>query len=154
MTDKRLVKEVVIEELKDSDMFLVEINISQGNSISIVVDAVGGVSIGTCIKLSKSIEGQLDRESEDFELSVMSAGIGQEFKVLGQYHKNLGNQVELLTISGNKAKGKLIEVTDTDIQVEIESMEKVEGKKKKQLVLSTVRYSFEEIKSIKDIITF
>lgn len=154
MIDKKLINKIVLEEIKDSEMFLVELNVSLSNTITVVVDAIGGIGIGTCITLSKSIESKIDREAEDFELSVMSAGIGQEFKVLGQYHKNIGNNVEVLTGEGKKLKGKLLSVSDTHFEIEIEEMVKVEGKKKKQVETSTFSYSHEEIKSIKDIITF
>lgn len=154
MFDKKLINDIVTDEIKDSNMFLVELTVSLSNTIIVVVDAAKGVDIGTCIKLSKSIESRLDREAEDFELSVMSSGIGQEFKVLGQFEKNIGNNVEILTREGKKAKGKLILFTETEFEIETEEMVKVEGKKKKQLEVNRIIYKHEDIKSIKDIITF
>ena len=44
-----------------------------------------GVWIEDCVELSRYIESRLNREDEDYELEVGSAGIGQPFKVLQQY---------------------------------------------------------------------
>lgn len=154
MIDKKTIQGIIEKEIENSDLYLVETKVSSDNTISVMIDSFDGVPIIKCIELSRAIEGQLDREVEDFELSVSSAGIGQAFQVIQQYHKNVGNDVEILTTDGNKFSGKLITVGENEIEVEIEELVKVEGKKKKQLITKTLTFSFEQIKSTKDIITF
>lgn len=154
MIDKKTIQGIIEKEIENSDLYLVETKVSSDNTISVMIDSFDGVPIIKCIELSRAIEGQLDREVEDFELSVSSAGIGQAFQVIQQYHKNVGNDVEILTADGNKFSGKLITVGENEIEVEIEELVKVEGKKKKQLITKTLTFSFEQIKSTKDIITF
>lgn len=154
MIDKKTIQGIIEKEIENSDLYLVETKVSSDNTISVMIDSFDGVPIIKCIELSRAIEGQLDREVEDFELSVSSAGIGQAFQVIQQYHKNIGNDVEILTTDGNKFSGKLITVGENEIEVEIEELVKVEGKKKKQLITKTLIFSFEQIKSTKDIITF
>lgn len=154
MIDKKTIQEIIEKEIENSDLYLVETKVSSNNTISVMIDSLVGVPIITCIELSRAIEGQLDREVEDFELSVSSAGIGQTFQVIQQYHKNVGKDVEILTMDGNKFIGKLLVVEENEIEVEVEELVKVEGKKKKQLMTKTLTFSFEQIKSTKDIITF
>jgi ribosome maturation factor RimP len=154
MIDKKQIIEIVEHEIADSDLFLVDVSVSSGNTISVVVDSFQGVPIITCIELSKAIEGNLDREVEDFELQVASAGIGQAFQVRKQYHKYIDKDVEVLTTEGSKFKGKLVSVGENEIKIEVEENEKVEGKKKKQLVVKNYTFTYEQIKSTKDIIAF
>ena len=56
------------------DYYIVEVAVHPGNRIIVELGARGGISIDACVALSKHIEGQLDREAEDFELEVGSAG--------------------------------------------------------------------------------
>ena len=154
MIDKKTIQEIIEKEIENSDLYLVEIKVSSDNTISVMIDSFAGVPIIKCIELSRAIEGQLDREVEDFELSVSSAGIGQTFQVVKQYHKNVGKDVEVLTTEGNKFTGKLLVVGENGIEIEVEELVKVEGKKKKQLNTETLTFNFDQIKSTKDIITF
>ncbi|MCU4174578.1 ribosome assembly cofactor RimP [Carboxylicivirga sp. N1Y90] len=154
MITDTLIEGFISEKLQQDEMFVVEIVVRPGNKIAVVVDNDNGVPISYCIELSKLIESNLDREVEDFELEVSSAGIGQPFKVLRQYKKNIGREVEMLTTAGKKLSGKLLSTDDTGFEVEIGEMIKLEGKKRKELQLKTVRYSFDEVKQVKDIISF
>ena len=154
MIDKKTIQEIIEKEIENSDLYLVEAKVSSDNTISVMIDSFTGVPIIKCIELSRAIDAQLDREIEDFELSVSSAGIGQAFQVIQQYHKNVGNDVEVLTTDGNKFIGKLLIVGENKIEIEVEELVKIEGKKKKQLITKTLSFSFNQIKSTKDIITF
>lgn len=154
MIDKKTIQEIIEKEIENSDLYLVETKVSSNNTISVMIDSFAGVPIIKCIELSRAIDGQLDREVEDFELSVSSAGIGQTFQVVQQYHKNVGKDVEVLTTEGDKIIGKLLVVGENEIEIEVEELVKVEGKKKKQLITNMLSINFDQIKSTKDIITF
>jgi ribosome maturation factor RimP len=154
MIDKKTIQGIIEKEIENSDLYLVETKVSSNNTISVMIDSFAGVPITKCIELSRAIDGQLDREVEDFELSVSSAGIGQTFQVVQQYHKNVGKDVEVLTTEGNKVIGKLLVVGENEIEIEVDELVKVEGKKKKQLITNTLSVNFDQIKSTKDIITF
>ncbi len=154
MIDKKTIQGIIEKEIENSDLYLVETKVSSNNTISVMIDSFAGVPIIKCIELSRAIDGQLDRDVEDYELSVSSAGIGQTFQVVQQYHKNVGKDVEVLTTEGNKVIGKLLVVGENEIEIEVEELVKVEGKKKKQLITNTLSINFDQIKSTKDIITF
>ena len=85
MIEKQKVKNLVEEWLKGKDYFLTDVIISEDDRIVVEIDHKEGVWIDDCVDLSKFIEANLDREVEDYELEVGSAGIGQPFKVFQQY---------------------------------------------------------------------
>jgi ribosome maturation factor RimP len=154
MIEQKHIQNIVEDIIKDSDLFIIDISVSPSNIIIVIIDSMKGVAIDKCISISKEIESKLDRDVEDFELKVSSAGIGQPFTVIQQYHKNIGNDVEVLCAEGKKHKGILTKVTDDGFEIEYEVKEKVEGKKKKVLVKKTDFFTFDSIKYIKDIISF
>ena len=95
MIEKNIVKALVEEWLEDKDYFLVDIEVSNDNRIVVEIDHADGVWIEDCVELSRYIEDRLDREKEDFELEVGSAGLGQPFKVEQQYINFIGKEVEI-----------------------------------------------------------
>ena len=93
MIDKSVVSRLVEEWLEEKDYFLVDVTVTPDNRIVVEIDHAEGVWIEDCVDLSRFIESKLDREQEDFELEVGSAGIGQPFKVLQQYLNHIGMDV-------------------------------------------------------------
>lgn len=147
-------KSAILPILESEDVFLVDLFLKSDNVVELYIDAVDGVNITKCIFISKAIENLYDRDVEDFELTVSSAGIGYPFKVEGQYRKNIGRYVEIITEDGKKEIGRMLAFDSEKVQVEIEEMIKQEGKKKKVKVLSNKDFDRSNIKSIKDIIKF
>jgi len=154
MIAESLVNEIIEKYLVDTDYYLVEAKVTHDNRITVEIDSFDGVSIDFCIKLNKHIEAQFDREVEDFELEVSSAGLSEPFKVLKQYEKNIGNEVEVLTKAGKKLCGTLITVGETAFTIQLEKMEKLEGAKRKTLVVEDITYNYEDIKTTKYNIRF
>lgn len=147
---KQTIENFVTEQTQGTPMFLVEVKVSPANEIEVVVDSDERLGIDDCVKLSKSIEAQLDREAEDFELSVYSSGIGEPLKLYRQYVKTIGRPVEVLLLSGIKLLGTLVAVDEQGITVEYQTKEAVEGKKRKELVTKTEKYNFDQIKTTKE----
>ena len=85
MIDKNVVTRIVEEWLEGKDYFLVDVTVTPDDKIVVEIDHAEGVWIDDCVDLSRYIESKLNREVEDYELEVGSAGIGQPFKVLQQY---------------------------------------------------------------------
>ncbi|HET6992725.1 MAG TPA: ribosome assembly cofactor RimP, partial [Bacteroidia bacterium] len=124
------------------------------NKIRITIDNFRGVSIQECVGMSRWIENQLERETEDFELEVSSPGLDQPFKVLQQYQKYLGKEVEVKFTDGQKTEGKLVLANESEIELEQTSKEKTEGKKGKQTVIKRLNIPFGKIKETRIIIKF
>ena len=110
--------------------------------------------IEDCAELSRHIESGLSRESEDFELEVGSAGLGQPFKVVQQYRNHIGLEVEVLGKDGKKYKGILKSVEDDSFVLSITKKEKLEGMKRPQLVEVELKFTYDEVKYTKYIIKF
>lgn len=151
MISKEVISKMVQEKLSDS-MFIVDVTVSPGNAISVVIDSDQGLSIDKCIEMSRHIEHQFDREVEDFSLEVSSPGLTQPFRVLRQYLKNLGNEIEILTAKGEKMSGILKSADDKGFSVEITNNLKIDGKK--TVETKTVEFSLPDIKTVKPVITF
>ena len=154
MIAKQKVTEIVNEWLADKEYFLVDVSVSADNCISVEIDHAEGVWIEDCVSLSKHIEANLDREVEDFELEVGSAGIGQPFKVLQQYVNHIGKEVEVLARDGKKYRGVLTRVEDTDFAVVVKVKEKPEGAKRPVMVDREYTWKYDEIKYTKYLINF
>ena len=154
MIDRNVVSGIVNEWLEDKDYFLVDVSVSPDDKIVVEIDHAEGVWIDDCVELSRFIESKLDREEEDYELEVGSAGIGQPFKVLQQYLIHIGKDVEVLTKDGKKFKGILKEATAEGFTVTISKKVKIEGSKRPQLVEEDTLFTYDGIKYTKYIINF
>jgi ribosome maturation factor RimP len=153
MIDKVKIAELVNEKLAD-DQFLVDVTISASNEIHIMVDSDTGISINQIVEISRHVESNLDREAEDFELSVFSAGLTEPFRLVRQYNKNVGKEIEVLLTNGQKLNGLLIGVEEQAIDLEVTTNEKIEGSKKKELVTKVHHLEYSEIKEAKKIFKF
>ena len=154
MTDKNIVKNLVDQWLEGKDYFLVDIEINRDNKIVVEIDHADGVWIEDCVELSRFIEDHLDREAEDFELEVGSAGLGQPFKVAQQYVNFVGKEVEVLDADGKKYKGVLKGVDGRDFTVTVQEKVKEEGKKRPQLQDKDYQFSMDMVKYCKYLISF
>lgn len=153
MIDKVKIAEFVNEKLTD-DQFLVEVTVSSSNVIHIMVDSDTGISINQIVEISRFVESNLDREVEDFELSVFSAGLSEPLSMVRQYKKNIGTEIDVLLTSGQKLTGILIKADDQGIDLEVTTKEKLEGSKKKELVTRVHPFEYPEIKEAKKVLKF
>ncbi len=154
MIEKNVVCQLVEEKLASSSNYLVDVEIKPGNVIVVEIDNDESVSIDDCVELSRYIEEHLDRDVEDYELEVGSVGITTPFKVLRQYIKNIGKEVEMLLASGKKLTGVLKSADESGVVVSIEKKVKPEGAKRKVTVVEDEAYTFDEIKYTKYLIRF
>ncbi|MDL2208135.1 ribosome assembly cofactor RimP [Parabacteroides sp. OttesenSCG-928-O15] len=152
--DKEIIKQIVEEGLAGTDNYLIEVAVRPGNVIQVEIDSDQALGIDDCVVLSKFIESRLDREVEDYELEVGSAGITSPFKVLRQYQKNIGNEIEVLTKDGKKLTGVLKAADEAAFTLTITKQVKPEGAKRKVTVEEDLRYTYEEIKYAKYVIRF
>ncbi len=154
MIDKREVSQIVAQWLEGKDYFLVGVEVSSDNCIVVEIDHADGVWIEDCVALSRFIEERLDRDKEDYELEVGSAGLGQPFKVPQQYVNHVGKEVEVLTTDGKKYTGTLRSVDGEAFVVAVNEKVPVEGRKRP--VLMTIEHTFRmsEVKYCKYVFSF
>jgi ribosome maturation factor RimP len=154
MISKQKIEELLNDIFEGSDKFLVDLKVSTSNVIRVFVDGDNGVSIDNCAEISKQLEEKLDRETEDFELQVSSAGIDAPLKNIRQFIRNIGRKLDIQVNNGNNYTGILLEAKENTIVLENNSMQKRPDEKKKVQVTEQVKIQLEEIKSAKIIISF
>ncbi|MEX1191223.1 MAG: ribosome assembly cofactor RimP [Brumimicrobium sp.] len=157
MISKKKIGALALERIEELDkgLFIVEIKISSSNVIQVEIDAEeGNVAIEDCVSVSRNIEHNLDREEQDFELQVSSAGIDKPFRVVKQYIKNIGQDVKVKLKEGGKLEGVLINADEEKFEVETTRKERLPGKKKKETVVEKHTFNYGDIKETKIVISF
>ncbi len=154
MVDKKVVKEIVEKWLEEKEYFLVDVEVSADNRIVVEIDHADGVWIEDCVELSRYIETNLNREEEDYELEVGSAGLGQPFKVAQQYINHIGKDVEVLNGDGLKYKGLLKSVEGNDFVVVVNEKVQVEGRKRPVKMDVDHTFQMDKVKYCKYLISF
>ena len=150
MISKERVKELALEKITELGYFLVDVKVSATNDITILFDKNDGVVVKDCLIVSRHIEGNLDRDIEDYQLTVCSPGIDKPFVVTEQYQKNIGRDVKVKTTTGEKIKGKLISFDE----VLVVETERKKNNKKKELLKEQINIPIDKIKETKLIIKF
>jgi len=113
---KSIVKELLDQSLEErKDLFLIDFDVLEGNSIRIVIDGDNGVLVKDCMYVSRAIEHNLDREEYDFSLEVTSAGATTPFNNNRQYKKNIGRIVTVKAIENQTFEAKLVQADDLGI---------------------------------------
>lgn len=154
MITKEQILKLIQDKLDENNCFLVELEVAEGNVITIEIDSYDGVSVTDCVEISKVIDANLDREVEDFEMNVSSAGLDKPFRVIEQYKKNIGRDVKVVPIDGIVVKGELKEVTADEVMVEYSIKERIEGRKKKETIIKQEKINFNNIKETTIIVSF
>lgn len=154
MMDKNRLTEFVQSRLKDTDYFLVDVRVSPQDDVVVEIDNPEGVDIDFCCDLSREIEEAFSREEEDYSLEVGSAGLTAPFKVLGQYLKNVGKKVEVLTCDGRKLKGILDEADEQGFTIGVETKVKEPGMKRPEIRTVQQHFTFEQVKKVNALIEF
>lgn len=145
MIDKKKLEQVVNEWLEKTDYFLVDLTVSADDRIVVVIDHAEGVWIDDCVELSRFIESKFDREEEDYELEVGSAGLGQPFRVLKQYEIHIGKSVETQTLDGKKWTGTLVKVDEETFTILTTQKVKPEGAKRPKNIEVEVTFKYSEV---------
>ena len=157
MISKKKVADLIYERIEELDngLFVVTLNISSANSINVELDKhEGNVSVKDCMSVSRNIEHNLDREEEDFQVHVSSAGLDNGLRVFAQYKKNIGRGVKVKLHDGEGVEGKMIDATPEKIVIQTTRQERVEGKKKKQTIVEDIELAIDKVKETKIIISF
>ncbi|MCQ2056904.1 MAG: ribosome assembly cofactor RimP [Bacteroidaceae bacterium] len=154
MIEKQTVGAITEEWLKTKEgYFLVDVEVSKDNVIVIEIDNRDGVWIDDCVELSRFIESKLDRDVEDYELEVGSAGIGQPFKVLQQYLNHIGQEVEVLPKSGSKFTGTLLAADEKGFTVRTRQKQLQPGSKRAHMTDVELELEHSQVKYVKYVIS-
>lgn len=154
MIEKSKLEEFIVTELEGTEYFLVDLHVEPDNSIKVVIDSDGVADLEKCVSLTHAIEQAFDRNEEDYELEVGTAGLTSPLKTTRQFRKYLGNEVEVLATDGKKHTGLLKEVTDDGFTIVEKVKEKPEGAKRPVVVEKELRLTYPEAKKVTYLIKF
>ena len=132
---------------KRKDLFLIDFELSSGNKVNVTIDGDNGVTVDDCVQLSRSLENNLDRDSEDFSLEVSSAGANTPLVHRRQYVKNIGRILNLVTCDNEKYEAVLKDVSDQNIILEWKTREPKPIGKGKVTVQKSVKINYNNIDS-------
>lgn len=154
MIDASEIQTWVEEYLNEHGGFLVDVTVSDGSDIRVLVDAPEGMPISRCVAISRLIEGELDREIQDFALQVSTPGLDQPLKIRPQYDKNVGRVVKAQLHDGRSVEGTLTTVEDAGIVLEHAEKRRIEGRKAKEWVTDRHELAWDSIATTKVKISF
>ena len=149
------IQDAILPAVVARKCFIVDINVSADNDIVLTIESEEGtVVLDDCVELSRAFEEHFDREVEDYSLTVTSAGLDQPFKVLRQYHKAIGTQVEVSLKGGHRFQALLKAVDEAGITLEHKVVRKVEGSKKKETLMLTETFPMDRVNAVRPHIEF
>ena len=146
MIDKFKVLDIVKDVLEGSDKYLVNMKITPDNRIFVDLDGDNGINIDDCIEVSRAIENSLNRDEEDFELNVSSAGADSPLKMPRQYRRHVGRELSVEPFEGAKVEGILTEAGDTQFTI------KTKGSKKEPS--QELTFAYEDVRTARVLIRF
>jgi ribosome maturation factor RimP len=135
-------------------LFLIDVSISENNQIRVIIDGDNGVTVEDCIAVSRAIEHNLDRETEDFSLEVMSAGVSEPLTLPRQYKKNVGRKLKVKTEAGETIEGELTQSDEDTVTLQWKAREPKPVGKGKVTVQKEAVLPYKEIVEAKVMITF
>ena len=146
MIDKFKVLDIVKDVLEGSDKYLVNMKITPDNRIFVDLDGDNGINIDDCIEVSRAIENSLNRDEEDFELNVSSAGADSPLKMPRQYRRHVGRDLSVEPFEGAKVEGVLTEAGDTQFTIKTKGSKKEPSKE--------LTFAYEDVKTARVLIRF
>ena len=154
MVNQEKVKELLQEALDENpSLYLIDLMFLKDNRIKVIVDGDSGIPLSECVRISRNIEHNLDREEVDFALEVTSPDIAHPLKVKRQYIKNLTRTLKVKT-QDQEYEGVLNEVTEDTITLNWKVREPKPIGKGKHTVEKMAKISFEDIVEAKVKIIF
>ena len=149
------IKDAISNEIVARGCYLVDVTVSKDNEIEVIIESEEGrIELDDCVAISRYFETCFDREKEDYELTVTSAGLDLPFKVLKQYIKAIGSKVEVQLKGGKKLVATLTAADEAGITLSYTVKEAVEGKKKKELVEHNDTFPMDQVNSVRPHIEF
>ncbi|HWR94014.1 MAG TPA: ribosome assembly cofactor RimP [Flavobacterium sp.] len=139
--------------LKKTDLFLINITISDSFKINITLDGDKGVTLQDCIDVSRAIESNLNREEQDYSLEVASVGIGSPLKQVRQYINNIGRTL-IVKFDNQTIEAKLADANQDFITIEWEAREPKKIGKGKETVKKRLELAYTDIKEAVVTVTF
>ena len=155
MTFKEKVKDLLGKALEENpQLFLIDLDFSETNKISVILDGDSGVNLQDCINVNRFLDNGLEGEEIEFSIEVASAGLSTPLKLVRQYKKNIGRTLKVKTISQGDVEGTVTEADEEGVTLTWSAREPKEIGKGKVTVEKTLKISYTDIKEAVVIISF
>jgi N utilization substance protein A len=138
---------------ENPSLFLIALHIGANHAIKIIIDGDTGVSLQECMRVSRAIEHNMDREEHDFSLEVTSAGVGEPLTMIRQYKKNVGRKLEVTDTEGKVYTGKLEEASEKTLSLSWKQREPKPSGKGKTTVSKTKELTYDAVSRAKIILS-
>ncbi len=153
--DKTLIYQEMTKPVESRGCFITDVTVSPDNDIVIAIESENGtVDMDDCVAVNDAFLAVFDQDSEDYSLTVTSAGLDQPFKITKQYIKAIGSAVTVRTRDGRKITGMMESADENGFTVSFEVKEAVPGKKKKELVRHDETFAYGDVNSVMPHIDF
>jgi len=139
MITEEQIRTIVTEYYTESDKFPVEIHVRPTNRITVFIDGDHGITIADCQNLTRHLESTLDREQEDFDLTVSSAGADKPMRIPRQFLRHTGRTLEITTTDGEVISGKLVNADNEGLELEHQTVKKELPKPNTRLTYAKIR---------------
>lgn len=149
MIDKHAIEQFIERQLEGSRYFLVGVKVTPSNEITVDIDSLDSVNIDFCTELSRAFEEEFPREPEDYQIEIGSAGLTSPFRVLRQFEKNIGNNVEVLAKDGKKYIGELLKADPEGFTILTTVKEKPEGAKRPVTRETEMTFTHDSVNSVR-----
>ena len=124
MIDKEKVRNLVNDAVaQNPELFLIALNFLSDNKIYVEVDGDHGVPLKECIRISREIEHNLDRDDEDFSLEITSPDVSNPLKTKRQFKKNINRILIVKLLDNSSVEGVLVNVAENEIELEWKARE-------------------------------
>ena len=138
---------------EENGLFVVSVDISKDNDVDVVIDADDrDVTLDDCVGMTGYIQERVSRDEEDYSLTIGSAGLTSPFKVLRQWKKAVGTEIQLTRKSGERVNASLLSADEEGVEISFQRKAEGKGAKAKETVTEHLLYS--DIKTAKPIIKF
>ena len=155
MTFKEKVKDLLEKALaENSQLFLIDLEFSETNKISVILDGDLGVNLQDCINVNKFLDNGLEGEEVEYSIEVASAGVSSPLKLVRQYKKNIGRTLKVKTISQGDYEATLSYADSENAKLSWSAREPKEIGKGKVTVQKTISIPYTDIKEAVVIISF
>lgn len=146
----------LVEKFIDNDeIFLVEVDIKgkPGNlKIQVFIDGDQYVNVDECSKISRKISNDLEERDiieGRYIIEVSSPGVDNPLKLIRQFPKHIGRELEIITKENKKYQGELLKVLGEEIEISIKS-----SKIKKELGSQSLKLPINEIEKSTVVLRF
>ncbi len=146
MIDKLTLLDIIQASLEGTDKFLVDLKITPDNRIFVSIDGDNGIIIDDCVELSRAIESKLNRDEEDFELNVASAGLDSPLRKVRQFKKNIGKELNVTLFTGDKYEGKLYDCDEEQFAITLPETKRTPAR--------NITFKYTDVKAAKLVIKF